>query len=116
MEFVERDVERDRAAMDDLRALGLRSVPVTIVGDTRIVGFWARELAEALDLELDPKPRDPAETTDLYDASNPDHRRAADDLAAYKDALAARYADGPDEESVSAERALELLRGLGYLD
>ena len=67
MEFVERDVDRDRAAMDDLRALGLRSVPVTVVGDTRIVGFRARELAEALGLALDPKPRDPAETIPLLD-------------------------------------------------
>ena len=67
MEFVERDVERDRSAMDDLRARGLRSVPVTVVGETAIVGFRARELAEALDLTLEPKPRDPAETIPLLD-------------------------------------------------
>ena len=60
--------------------------------------------------------RDPTETTDLYDAGNPDHRRVADELAAYKDALAARYADGSDAGIVSDERALELLRGLGYVE
>jgi arylsulfatase A-like enzyme len=59
---------------------------------------------------------DPTETTDLYDETNPEHRRVAADLAAYRDALSARYADAPEPGSISAERTLEMLRGLGYVE
>ena len=46
--FVERNVDEDEAAYNELLALGFRTVPVTVVGDRAIRGFDPRALAEAL--------------------------------------------------------------------
>lgn len=48
--FVVRQVDEDDRAYDELLALGYRSVPVTAIGPTRIVGFDERALEEALSL------------------------------------------------------------------
>lgn len=42
------DVDQDLDAYDRLIALGFRTVPVTLVGGTSIVGFDAEALAAAL--------------------------------------------------------------------
>lgn len=48
MVFTNRNVDDDLDAYDALVALGYRTVPVTLVGDTAIVGFRPEALAAAL--------------------------------------------------------------------
>ncbi|MBL8142314.1 MAG: glutaredoxin family protein [Acidobacteria bacterium] len=45
---VVRDIGEDPSAYDELAALQILSIPVTLVGDTPIVGFNPRALEEAL--------------------------------------------------------------------
>ena len=47
-DFVERNVEEDDSAYDELIALGYRTVPLTIVGSTAIKGYDPAALREAL--------------------------------------------------------------------
>lgn len=60
-------MENQPGAADDLRALGLRTVPVTVIGDRAIVGFRPQELSEALNLGVAVDRRDPSETLPLLD-------------------------------------------------
>jgi hypothetical protein len=46
--FVERPVDEDDSAYDELFALGYRAVPVTVIGPTIVVGFDAPALRAAL--------------------------------------------------------------------
>jgi glutaredoxin len=46
--FTVRGVDDDEAAYDDLLALGYRTVPVTVVGASVVVGFDPAALAQAL--------------------------------------------------------------------
>lgn len=46
--FLAKNVEEDHDAYRQLMALGVRSVPLTIIGDRRIKGFDAEALAAAL--------------------------------------------------------------------
>jgi hypothetical protein len=46
--FVERPVDEDDTAYDELLALGYRTVPVTLVDTTAIIGFDAGALQKAL--------------------------------------------------------------------
>lgn len=48
MPFEVRDVDEDERAYDELIALGLRTVPVTVIGTTRVRGFDEGALREAL--------------------------------------------------------------------
>ena len=48
LEFTERNVSEDDAARDDLLALGLRSTPVTVIGDQNVVGYSPPKLEAAL--------------------------------------------------------------------
>ena len=48
--FVERVVDEDDTAYDELLALGYRTVPVTVVDSAVIVGFNAAALSAALDV------------------------------------------------------------------
>ena len=47
--FVVRNVDEDNAAYQDLIALGIRAVPVTVVGDRVVKGFDQDQLRSALD-------------------------------------------------------------------
>ncbi len=47
--FVSRDVDQDRAALDELIARGYMSTPVTRIGDTWVVGFNRRALERLLE-------------------------------------------------------------------
>jgi hypothetical protein len=47
--FAVKDVYDDPAAFNDLMALGLMSIPVTIIGDYVVRGYDERKLREALD-------------------------------------------------------------------
>jgi hypothetical protein len=49
--FIERPVDEDDTAYDDLLALGYRTVPVTVIGSTIITGFDAEALLAALDAQ-----------------------------------------------------------------
>ena len=46
--FVARNVDEDDRAYDELLARGLRSVPVTIIGDHVLTGYDPEALAEAI--------------------------------------------------------------------
>ena len=46
--FTDKNVREDAAALDELKRLGYNSVPVTLIGEERIVGFDLERLAKAL--------------------------------------------------------------------
>jgi glutaredoxin-like protein NrdH len=46
--YTEKNVREDPKAMDELRAMGYSSVPVTIIDGTRIVGFDTPAIEAAL--------------------------------------------------------------------
>ncbi len=48
LEFTERNVSEDEAALESLLAMGLRSTPVTVIGDQNIVGYSPPKLEAAL--------------------------------------------------------------------
>jgi Glutaredoxin len=50
-EFTVRNVDDDPAALAELVALGVMSIPVTIVGDRIVRGFDEKALREALGTE-----------------------------------------------------------------
>jgi hypothetical protein len=47
--FTVKDVDEDPEAFNDLMALGLMSIPVTIIGDYVVRGYDERKLREALE-------------------------------------------------------------------
>jgi glutaredoxin len=47
--FTVRLIDEDEKAYDDLLALGYRTVPVTVIGDTAIKGFDPEALTKALE-------------------------------------------------------------------
>jgi glutaredoxin len=49
--FTVRIVDEDDTAYDELLALGYRTVPVTVIGATAVVGFDPVALANALERE-----------------------------------------------------------------
>ncbi len=46
--FTDKNVREDAAALDELKRMGYNSVPVTLIGEERIVGFDQERLAKAL--------------------------------------------------------------------
>ena len=46
--FIEKNVREDQAALDELKRMGFNSVPVTVIGGERIVGFDQERLSKAL--------------------------------------------------------------------
>jgi glutaredoxin len=46
--FVEKNVDEDDRAYDELLALGWRTIPVTVIGDQVIKGYDATALKDAL--------------------------------------------------------------------
>jgi glutaredoxin-like YruB-family protein len=46
--FMEFDVQRNQRALKEFQRLGARGVPVIIIGTTRLDGFNARQLEQAL--------------------------------------------------------------------
>ena len=51
IEFEERDVSKDEAALDELQKRGLMTTPVTLIDDDAVVGFDRAKLARLLGLE-----------------------------------------------------------------
>ena len=47
-EFTDRNVEEDDAAYDDLLALGVRTIPLTVIGVRHVKGFDVAALKAAL--------------------------------------------------------------------
>ena len=47
--FTAKNVDEDDQAYDELIARGMRSVPVTIIGDRVLAGFQPVELADAIE-------------------------------------------------------------------
>lgn len=62
---MERDIENHTGALEELRSLGMRSVPVTVVGDRTVVGFNPRQLSDALQLGVKQEARSPSVTVPL---------------------------------------------------
>lgn len=50
IEFEERDVSKDQAALDELQKRGLMTTPVTLIDDDVVVGFDQARLAKLLGL------------------------------------------------------------------
>lgn len=48
MPFTDKNVREDPVALDELKRMGFNSVPVTVIGEERIVGFDQERLAKAL--------------------------------------------------------------------
>jgi hypothetical protein len=48
-DFTDRNVDEDHAAYTDLLALGVRAVPLTVMGNRQIKGFDPAALRQALD-------------------------------------------------------------------
>jgi glutaredoxin len=48
--FTAKNVDEDDRAYDELIALGMRTVPVTVIGDRVLTGFHPVELADAIDV------------------------------------------------------------------
>ncbi len=46
--YTEKNVRQDPKAMEELRAMGYSSVPVTVIDGTRIVGFDKAKIEAAL--------------------------------------------------------------------
>ena len=51
IEFEERDVSKDEAALDELQQLGLMTTPVTLIGGEAVVGFDRAKLVKLLGLD-----------------------------------------------------------------
>ena len=66
-EYVERDIQNDSGALQELRDLGFRAVPVTVIGETVINGFNPRQLSNALSLSVDIEARTPRETLGILE-------------------------------------------------
>ena len=49
--FTERDIRADAEAMAAVRAMGALSTPVTVIGETVVIGFNHRKLASVLQNE-----------------------------------------------------------------
>ena len=47
--FTAKNVDEDDQAYDDLIARGVRTVPLTIIGDRALIGFHPAELADAIE-------------------------------------------------------------------
>ena len=46
--YIEKNIHLDKQARQELLAMGMKSIPVTIIGDRRIEGFDREKIAEAL--------------------------------------------------------------------
>ncbi len=51
IEFEERDVSKDEAALEELQKRGLMTTPVTLIDGDAVVGFDQAKLAKLLGLE-----------------------------------------------------------------
>ncbi len=51
IEFEERDVSKDEAALEELQKRGLMTTPVTLIDGDAVVGFDRAKLARLLGLE-----------------------------------------------------------------
>ena len=46
--FTEKNVSRDQSAVQELMSMGMRSLPVIVIGDKRLSGFNPKAIDEAL--------------------------------------------------------------------
>ena len=60
--YIERDIENDPGALDELRSLGFQSLPVTVISGKAVPGFNPKQLTELLQLDGKTARRDPSET------------------------------------------------------
>lgn len=49
VEFEERNIDQDERFAEELWNTGIRSVPVTVIGDARILGYNLTQLTRALE-------------------------------------------------------------------
>ncbi len=67
VKYIDRDVENDPGALDELQVLGFRSMPVTVIGDKAVAGFNPNQILEALQSTTKVLPRDPSETIPIIE-------------------------------------------------
>lgn len=48
--YTEKNINQDKAARQELRDMGMTSIPVTVIGETKIQGFERERLETALGL------------------------------------------------------------------
>lgn len=48
--YTEKNINQDKAARQELRDMGITSIPVTVIGETKIQGFERERLETALGL------------------------------------------------------------------
>ena len=49
--YIEKNINKDKEARQELRDMGMISIPVTVIGDHKIQGFEREQLEEALGLK-----------------------------------------------------------------
>ncbi|MBI4331051.1 MAG: DinB family protein [Chloroflexi bacterium] len=65
--FTNRDIENDPSAADEARALGIRSIPATVIGDRVVTGFSPNEIGQLIGLGTKSAVGDPRETVPLIE-------------------------------------------------
>jgi glutaredoxin-like protein NrdH len=60
--YIDRDIENVPGALDELRALGFQSIPVTVISGQAVQGFNPKQFTELLQLGGKTSRRDPSET------------------------------------------------------
>ena len=48
--FLDKNIRTDPKALEELRAMGFSSIPITVIGEQRIVGFDTAKISAALSL------------------------------------------------------------------
>lgn len=48
--FTDKNIREDPKALEELRSMGFSSIPVTVIGEQRIVGFDTAKISAALAL------------------------------------------------------------------
>ncbi len=48
--FTDKNIREDPKALEELRSMGFSSIPVTVIGEERIVGFDTAKISAALSL------------------------------------------------------------------
>ena len=48
--FLDKNIRTDPKALEELRAMGFSSIPVTVIGEQRIIGFDTAKISAALSL------------------------------------------------------------------
>lgn len=51
IEFISKNISEDKEAKKELMSMGFMSVPLTVIGEEKLVGFDEKKLAELLEIK-----------------------------------------------------------------